>query len=112
MFGKKIEKISNNGKIYYEKDSEGRYIKKKFGKVSIFVSRIENDINLAIRTYSYLDEDWRSIYYDTALKALVHFDDELLDSKNAQERFLFLDEYDTDTTFVVDTNRIRKYKER
>lgn len=112
MFGKKIEKILNNGKIYYEKDSEGRYIKKKFGKVSIFVSRIENDINLAIRTYSYLDEDWRSIYYDTDLKALVHFDDELLDSKNAQERFLFLDEYDTDTTFVVDTNRIRKYKER
>lgn len=112
MFGKKIERISNNGKIYYEKDSEGRYIKKKFGKVSIFVSRIENDINLAIRTYSYLDEDWRSIYYDTALKTLVHFDDELLDSKNAQERFLFLDEYDTDTTFVVDTNRIRKHKER
>lgn len=112
MFGIKIERISPAGKVYYQKDNSGNFIKKKFGKVSVFVLRVESNITLNIRVYSYQDEDWRSIYYDKDSKELIHFDDELLDSKNIQNRFLFLDEYDADTTFVIDTNRIRKHKER
>lgn len=111
MWGKKILKVFGNGKNCYERDADGRYIKKKMGKVSVFVTRIENDISIAIRTYSYLDEDWRSVYYDTTQKALVHYDDELLDSTDDKNRFVFLDEYDTDTLFIVDTNRIRKHRE-
>ena len=97
--------------ICYEKGADGKRIRKKLGKVSVFISRVENDLHISLQTYSYQDEDWRSIYYDKITKSLIHFDDSLLDSKGAEDRFIFLDEYDTDTTFMVDTKKIKSHKE-
>lgn len=111
MFADKIEKILPNGKVCYIKDANGKCDRKKLGKILVFVTRLENDLHLSIQTYSYQDEDWRSIYYDRDSKELIHFDDPLLDTNDQGNRFLFLDEYDTDTTFIINTTRIKKHKE-
>lgn len=110
LIGFKIESHSKNGRARYEKDSEGKAVRKKLGKVHAFVTRIEDELNVSLQVFSYDDEDWYSMYYDKSTKSLVHIDDPVLSSKEI-DRFIELDEFSANTTFDIDISRIRKHKE-
>lgn len=110
LIGFKIESHSKNGRARYEKDSEGKAVRKKLGKVHAFVTRIEDELNVSLQAFSYDDEDWYSMYYDKNTKSLVHIDDPVLNSKEI-DRFIELDEFSANTTFDIDVSRIRKHKE-
>lgn len=110
LIGFKIESHSKNGRARYEKDSEGKAVRKKLGKVHAFVTRIEDELNVSLQVFSYEDEDWYSMYYDRNTKSLVHIDDPVLSSKEI-DRFIELDEFSANTTFDIDISRIRKHKE-
>ncbi|MGN0486954.1 MAG: hypothetical protein ACI4GB_06935 [Acutalibacteraceae bacterium] len=110
LIGFKIERHSKNGRARYEKDSEGKAVRKKLGKVHAFVTRIEDELNVSLQVFSYDDEDWYSMYYDKNTKSLVHIDDPVLSSKEI-DRFIELDEFSANTTFDIDISRIRKHKE-
>ena len=110
LIGFKIEGHSKNGRVRYEKDSEGKAVRKKLGKVHAFVTRIEDELSVSLQAFSYEDEDWYSMYYDKNAKALVHIDDPILSSKEI-DRFIELDEYSSNTSFDINVCRIRKHKE-
>lgn len=110
LIGYKIESIARNGKVYYAKDYESKRIKKKLGKVRVFVTQIEDTLFVSLQVFSYDDEDWYSLYYDKNTKSLVHIDDPVLNSKEI-DRFIELDEFNANTTFEIDVNRIKKHKE-
>lgn len=110
LIGFKIESHSKNGRARYEKNSEGKAVRKKLGKVHAFVTRIEDELNVSLQVFSYDDEDWYSMYYDKSTKSLVHIDDPVLSSKEI-DRFIELDEFSANTTFDIDISRIRKHKE-
>lgn len=110
LIGFKIESHSKNGRARYEKDSEGKAVRKKLGKVHAFVNRIEDELNVSLQVFSYDDEDWYSMYYDKNTQSLVHIDDPVLSSKEI-DRFIELDEFSANTTFDIDVSRIRKHKE-
>ena len=110
LIGFKIEGHSKNGRARYEKDSEGKAVRKKLGKVHAFVTRIEDELSVSLQAFSYDDEDWYSMYYDKNTKSLVHIDDPVLNSKEI-DRFIELDEFSTNTSFDINVSRIRKHKE-
>lgn len=110
LIGFKIEGHSKNGKPRYEKDSEGKFVRKKLGKVHAFVTRIEDDLSVSLQAFSYDDEDWYSMYYDKSTKSLVHIDDPVLNSKEI-DRFIELDEFSANTSFYINVSRIKKHKE-
>ncbi len=110
LIGFKIEGHSKNGKPRYEKDSEGKFVRKKLGKVHAFVTRIEDELSVSLQAFSYDDEDWYSMYYDKSTKSLVHIDDPVLNSKEI-DRFIELDEFSANTSFDINVSRIRKHKE-
>lgn len=110
LIGLKIEYFSKNGKARYEKDSEGKVVRKKLGKVHAFVNRIEDELNVSLQVFSYDDEEYYSMYYDKNTKALIHIDDSILNSKEF-DRFIELDEFSANTSFDIDVSRIRKHKE-
>lgn len=110
LIGFKIESHSKNGRARYEKNSEGKAVRKKLGKVHAFVTRIEDELNVSLQVFSYDDEDWYSMYYDKSTKSLVHIDDPVLSSKEI-DRFIELDEFSANTTFDIDISMIRKHKE-
>lgn len=108
LLGFKIEDRSKNGWVHYEKDSEGKKVRKKLGRVHVFVTRIEDELNISLQAFSYDDEEWCSMYYDKNSQSLVHIDDPVLNSKEI-DRFIELDEYSTNTSFDIDVNRIIKH---
>ena len=110
LIGLKLEGHSKNGKARYEKDSEGKVVRKKLGKVHAFVTRIEDELSVSLQAFSYEDEDWYSMYYDKNTKALIHIDDPILNSKEI-DRFIELDEFSANTSFDINVSRIRKHKE-
>lgn len=110
LIGFKIESYSKSGRVYYKKDSEGRTVCKKLGKVHVFVNRIKEELNVSLQVFSYDDKDWYSMYYDKNTKSLIHFDDPVL-SSNEIDRFIELDEFSTNTTFDIDISKIQKHKE-
>lgn len=110
LIGFKIESHSKNGRARYGKNSEGKAVRKKLGKVHAFVTRIEDELNVSLQVFSYDDEDWYSMYYDKSTKSLVHIDDPVLSSKEI-DRFIELDEFSANTTFDIDISMIRKHKE-
>lgn len=110
LIGFKLEAPSKSGKARYEKDSEGKFVRKKLGKVHAFVTRIEDELSVSLQAFSYDDEDWYSMYYDKNTKSLVHIDDPVLNSKEI-DRFIELDEFSTNTSFDINVSRIRKHRE-
>lgn len=110
LIGYEIEKRQHE-KVIYKKDYNGNKKRKKFGTVRAFVTRVENQLDVSLQVYSEYDNAWRSMYYDKKMQSLVHFDDDLLNSKEIS-RFVELDEFNSSTSFTIDVNRIRRLKEK
>lgn len=111
MYGLKKAPRQRNGikAGKYELNSEGKPIKKKFGKVKVQVVEIdEKSIILKVLTSSYeeAEEDWVELYYDNVSKTLLHPNDNAVAKGTDYSRFDYLDS--DCTSYRVMRKKIRR----
>lgn len=104
MYGLKVDEHDQ-----YIKGKDGRKVEVKLGRVRIYVDTTEEDrLQIALECFSWNEQEWMSPYYDTVARAVIHFDNELLDRCADHDRFIALVE--SSTVFTVNTEKVKKIK--
>ena len=111
MYGLKKAPRQRNGikSGKYELNSEGKPVKKKFGKVKVEIVKIdEKSIILKVLTSSYdeAEEEWVELYYDNVSKTLLHPNDNAVSKGTNYSRFDYLD--NDCTSYRVMRKKIRR----
>ena len=100
-------KLSEHGG--YDTDKDGRKKEVKLGKMRVYTdTSTESQLHIALECFSKSEQEWMAPYYDTIDQAIIHFDNDLLDSEGAYERFIMLEE--SSTVFSVNVKKINKLK--
>lgn len=102
MFGRCASDNRSTGQ--YAQDSGGKTITSKLGKALIDLSVGENEIKAFPKLYSYVDEEWSGLFFDSQKRMLLHADDWLLTQQRQETRFIKL----TPAILMINTDKIRR----
>lgn len=97
--GNMFARSSNN-----HSDKDKADYTRKYGKAMITLSISANELYANVKLYSYCDERWSALYYDSQSKYMLHGDEWILTQKERYPgRFIMLN-----TLFKINTDKIRR----